>query len=129
MRRTASPPPVHGSLMHRARQFFFGSKAGDEAKDLIQRTFLLLLEKPDRVREGGNLHYYLFGIARNGLYQHYRGKRVNRDRFVPEEHSFEDLVPTASTLLVKAQEAQLLLHGIVMSIGSGLQYGGALYQL
>jgi RNA polymerase sigma factor (sigma-70 family) len=92
--------------------FFFSAKAGEDARDLIQRTFLLLLENQDRVREGGNLHSYLYGIARNVLYQHYRGKRRNQGRFVPEEDSFEDLVPTASTLMVQAQESQLLLQAL-----------------
>ncbi|WP_245913644.1 RNA polymerase sigma factor [Nannocystis exedens] len=92
--------------------FFFASKAGEDARDLIQRTFLLLLENQGRVRDSGNLHCYLYGIARNVLYQYYRGKRRNRDRFVPEEESFEDLVPSASALIGQAEEAQLLLQAL-----------------
>lgn len=92
--------------------FFFSSKAGEDARDLIQRTFLVLLENQGRVREGGNLHCYLYGIARNVLYQYYRTKRTHRDRFVPEEDSYEDLVPTASALIGEAQESQLLLQAL-----------------
>lgn len=91
---------------------FFASKAGDDAKDLIQRTFLLLLENQTRVREGGKLQAYLYGIARNVLYQYYRGKRRHRGRFQPEEESVEDMVPTASTLIVQAQESRLLLQSL-----------------
>lgn len=91
---------------------FFGSKAGDDAVDLIQRTFLLLLENQERMREGTSLNCFLFGIARNVLYEHYRGKRRNKDRFEPEQNSVEDLGPTATLLLLQAQEAQLLLHAL-----------------
>jgi RNA polymerase sigma factor (sigma-70 family) len=92
--------------------FFFSSKAGDDARDLIQRTFLVLLENRGRVREGGNVHAYLYGIARNVLYQYYRTKQRSRGRFVPEEDSLEDLAPSASTLIGQAQESRLLLQAL-----------------
>lgn len=91
---------------------FFASKASDDARDLIQRTFVLLLENQHRMREGGSLQGYLFGIARNVLYQYYRSKRRRSGRFVPEEESVEDLGPTASSVMVQAEETQLLLQAL-----------------
>jgi RNA polymerase sigma factor (sigma-70 family) len=91
---------------------FFRSKAGDSAPDLIQRTFLVLLETQGRMREGTTFQAYLFGVARNILLEHYRGKRRDGDRFDLAEHSVEDLGPTPTTLLAQAQETQLLLQAL-----------------
>jgi RNA polymerase sigma factor (sigma-70 family) len=91
---------------------FFRSKAGEHAPDLIQRTFLVLLETQGRMREGTSFQAYLFGVARNILLEHYRGKRRDGDRFDLSERSVEDLGPTPTTLLAQAQETQLLLQAM-----------------
>jgi RNA polymerase sigma factor (sigma-70 family) len=91
---------------------FFRSKAGDGAADLIQRTFLILLETRSRMREGTSFHCYLYGIARNVLYEHYRGKRRDGERFQPDQNSVEDLGPTPTTLMAQAQETRLLLQAL-----------------
>lgn len=91
---------------------FFRSKAGDQAPDLIQRTFLVLVETQSRIREGTTFQAYLFGVARNILLEHYRGKRRDGERFDPAERSVEDLGPTATTLIAQAQETQLLLQAL-----------------
>ncbi len=91
---------------------FFRSKAGDHAPDLIQRTFLVLLETQGRMREGTSFQAYLFGVARNILLEHYRGKRRDGERFDVSERSVEDLGPTPTTLLAQAQETQLLLQAM-----------------
>jgi RNA polymerase sigma factor (sigma-70 family) len=91
---------------------FFRSKAGEHAPDLIQRTFLVLLETQGRMREGTSFQAYLFGVARNILLEHYRGKRRDGERFDLSERSVEDLGPTPTTLLAQAQETQLLLQAM-----------------
>ena len=91
---------------------FFRNKAGEHAPDLIQRTFLVLLETQGRMREGTTFQAYLFGIARNILLEHYRGKRRDGERFEQSEQSVEDLGPTPTTLLARAQETQLLLQAL-----------------
>lgn len=91
---------------------FFRSKASDSAPDLIQRTFLILLETHARMREGTTFHCYLFGIARNVLYEHYRSKRRDGDRLEPHERSVEDLAPTPTTLIAREQETKLLLQAL-----------------
>jgi RNA polymerase sigma factor (sigma-70 family) len=91
---------------------FFRSKAGEHAPDLIQRTFLVLLETQARMRDGTSFQAYLFGVARNILLEHYRGKRRDGDRFDVSERSVEDLGPTPTTLLAQAQETRLLLQAM-----------------
>lgn len=91
---------------------FFRSKAGDGAADLIQRTFLILLETKSRMRDGTSFHCYLYGVARNVLYEHYRGKRRDGERFQPDESSAVDLGPTPTTLLAQEQETRLLLQAL-----------------
>lgn len=91
---------------------FFRSKAGDGAPDLIQRTFLVMLETHTRMREGTTFQAYLFGIARKVLLEHYRNRRRDGERFDPVEQSFEDLGPTPTGLLAGVQETQLLLQAL-----------------
>jgi RNA polymerase sigma-70 factor (ECF subfamily) len=91
---------------------FFRNKAGEHAPDLIQRTFLVLLETQSRMREGTTFQAYLFGVARNILLEHYRGKRRDGERFDQAEQSVADLAPTPTTLLARAQESQLLLQAL-----------------
>lgn len=91
---------------------FFKSKAWDAAADLIQRTFLACLETRDRMREGTSFRSYLFGIARNILFEHYRGKRRDGRLLDFAERSLEDLGATPTTALAQAQESQLLLQAL-----------------
>ncbi len=91
---------------------FFRTKVGDEAPDLIQRTFLRMLEKHHRMREGTPYRCFLFGIARNVLYEHYRGAKRFRERFQPQTASVADLGVSPTNLLAQAQEAELLLQAL-----------------
>lgn len=91
---------------------FFRTKAGNDAADLVQRTFLIMLEAHHRMREGTPFNCYLFGIARNVLYEHYRGSRRQRERFQPELSSALDLGPTPSALLAEEEETELLLQAL-----------------
>lgn len=91
---------------------FFRTKAEEDMADLIQRTFLTLLESQDRIREGKSFHCFLFGIARNTLFEHYRSKRRERARFEPEHDSVEDLSPSPTAIIAEAQETRLLLEAL-----------------
>ncbi len=97
---------------YEALSCFFQTKASDDAPDLIQRTFLIMLESHHRMREGTPFHCYLFGIARNVLYEYYRERRRTREVFQPEAHSVEDVGPTPTGLLAEAQETELLLQAL-----------------
>lgn len=95
---------------------FFLNKARDAAGDLIQRTFLTLLEVRDKVEarigDGQDVRRYLFGIARNVLLAHFRGVRRNQGHFDSSSHSVEDISPGAHTWVVKNQRSQQLLQAL-----------------
>ncbi|MCA9715913.1 MAG: sigma-70 family RNA polymerase sigma factor [Myxococcales bacterium] len=91
---------------------FFVNKARDRATDLIQRTFLMLLESRSRIREGANFRAYLFGIARNVLYEYYRQYRRDGARFDPGTRSIADMGQSPTSLIAREQETQLLLHAL-----------------
>lgn len=97
---------------YRAVLRFFHNKAGNQAHDLVQRTFLGCLEARGRIREQQSFKPFLFGVARNVLYDHYRLARRDRVHLVAEEVSVEDLRPTPSSLLAQAREVELLLRGL-----------------
>ncbi len=60
----------HFASVHR----FFRTKLGDDVDDLVQQTFLGCVESRDRVTEGA-FRSYMFGIARNRLYDRLRARR------------------------------------------------------
>jgi len=91
---------------------FFQTTAGHDSLDLIQRTFLRMLEGHHRISEGTPYRCYLFGIAKYVLYEHYRKKRTTRERFQPQMVSVADLAPTPTGLIAQAQETELLLQAL-----------------
>ena len=103
-----------------ALERFFLNKARDDARDLIQRTFLVLLEARDKIQERGqggqqdgqDVRRYLFGIARNLLLEHFRGVRRDGARLDFGTHSVEDLSPTPSTWLAEGRRSQSLLQAL-----------------
>ncbi len=93
---------------------FFHNKAGAQAHDLVQQTFLACLESRGRIRSQAPQSFrpFLFGVARNVLYDHYRISKRDRARFDAASDSAEDLRPTPSSHLAKVREVQLLLRGL-----------------
>ncbi|MCH9682293.1 MAG: sigma-70 family RNA polymerase sigma factor [Deltaproteobacteria bacterium] len=91
---------------------FFFNKAGESAPDLIQRTFVRVLEARTRVRADANLRAYLLGIARNVLYEHYRTTRKDFGQLDFASHSAIDIAPTPSSQLAESRQAQLLLRAL-----------------
>ena len=53
---------------------FFRTKASSAVDDLVQRTFLGFAEARERFRGDSSIRSFLFGIARNILFEHIRGK-------------------------------------------------------
>jgi RNA polymerase sigma-70 factor (ECF subfamily) len=90
---------------------FFRTKAGPEADDLTQRTFLRCVEAGSRFRGEATVKSFLFGIARNVLFEHIRSNL--RDRQVDPDFgvsSVLDLNPRASTLAFrKAEQRRMVL--------------------
>jgi RNA polymerase sigma-70 factor (ECF subfamily) len=81
---------------------FFEGKAGSEADDLVQATFMACLKSGDSFRADGTLRWYLLGIARHELYAFFgRMKKQTVDFGVT---SLADFATTPATRLARAQE-------------------------
>lgn len=92
---------------------FFRTKAGPDADDLAQRTFLRCVEAAERFRGEASVKAFLFGIARNVLFEHIRAhlreSRVDPDFSVS---SILDLHPRASTLAFRKAEERRLVEAL-----------------
>ena len=89
---------------------FFRNKVDVDAPDLIQKTFLGCLESRERVRGDSSFRTYLFAVAHNVLYKHFRGRsRSPLDFGVTSVH---DLRPSATALLARRGEEQALLQAL-----------------
>lgn len=93
---------------------FFHNKAGEQGKDLIQRTFLRCLEARDRILPGSSFRSFLFGIARNVLLEHFRSVRRDGQRIDEMLTTVQDIAPhpTPSSFLAHKREARLLLAAL-----------------
>lgn len=89
---------------------FFANKVGAEAEELVQRTFSRCVEGRDRFRNHSSVRTYLYGIARNVLREHFRGKVS--EPFDPERCSAESSGAGPSTLMAAKQEQRLLLEAL-----------------
>lgn len=101
-----------GLLMRHFRPLcrFFRNKAGDSVEELIQRTMLACLENAEHLRQASSFRAYLFSIARNELYAHFR--RVRRDALDVSLHSVHDLEPSCGTRIARKQEEARLLAAL-----------------
>ena len=91
---------------------FFRSKAGDAAFELTQATFLACVEGRGKIRTASSFPAYLYGVARNILYDHYRGKSKARETLEFAELSCEDLSPGLAGVQAREQELDLLLRAM-----------------
>ena len=92
---------------------FFRTKVEDGVEDLVQNTFLGLVEGRDRMREASSIRSYLFAIAHNILRAHLRTLVRDRDRAIDQGSvSIAELAPGMSSVIGRRQEHQLLLRGL-----------------
>lgn len=93
---------------------FFHNKAGEQGKDLIQRTFLRCLEARDRILPGSSFRAFLFGIARNVLLEHFRSVQRDGQRLDEMKTTARDVSPhpTPISLLSRKREIRLLLAAL-----------------
>lgn len=90
---------------------FFANKAPGAAEDLVQETFLAVVEGRDHVRDDSALRGYIFGVARRRLFRFWRD-RTGSD---PEALTTEELCGTQTALcdaLARHQEQKLLLKAL-----------------
>jgi len=90
---------------------FFRNKAGDDLGDLVQRTFLTVLEARQDFRGEGSFRGYLLGIAYNVLRHHYRDRQVGRAIDV-ETVSLADVAARPSEVLAARREHRRLLEAL-----------------
>ena len=88
---------------------FFRTKVHGEVEELIQQTFLGCLEGRGRWRGDGSFHAFVFGVARNVLFNFYRARNRHDDQVAISEVSLHDLDPRPSAVLAERREHQLLL--------------------
>jgi RNA polymerase sigma-70 factor (ECF subfamily) len=92
---------------------FFRNKVGhDAAPDLIQRTFLALVESRDRFRGESSFRTFLFAVGHNILGRHYRSKRRGGEHLDFGAVSVSDLGPTPTALLARRDEEKALLAAL-----------------
>lgn len=92
---------------------FFRCKVRDDIEELIQATFLGCLEGQARLQDASSFRGFLFGIARNVLYNHYRSGQSRGVALDLDQVSLHDLGPTASTMIGRNDEERLLLVALV----------------
>jgi RNA polymerase sigma-70 factor (ECF subfamily) len=91
---------------------FFTRKTPDDAADLLQRTFLKCLEACRAGTEARSPVALLFAIARNELYDRFKARLGERERFSPELTSLEDLGTGALTQLLREEQQRLLAQAL-----------------
>lgn len=91
---------------------FFLHKLGPQTDDLVQATFLGLIEGIERFRSEGSFRAFLFAIARNKLLKQLRNTTRDRARFDAGETSLAGLDPSPTHLLVAQAESKLLLNAL-----------------
>lgn len=90
---------------------FFRNKVTEGHDDLVQQTFEACLKSRDRFRRDSSFRTYLFAIAHNVLFGHFRSRR-REVQLEFTEVSACDLAPGPSTLFRARREQQLLLEAL-----------------
>jgi RNA polymerase sigma-70 factor (ECF subfamily) len=89
---------------------FFDIRAAAQAEDLAQKTFLTCLERRHALRDLTSFRAFLFGIARNHLLHHIRGRA--KDSVGGEFEDFASEQPSPSRIVAMYEEQRLLLRAL-----------------
>lgn len=103
---------------------FFLSKVATGVDDLVQRTFLGLLERGAELPAGVPVRAYLFGIARNLLLRRFRDEYRDGRHFDALDTSVADLGTSPSALVDRRQQLQVLyaaLQGLPLDLQIALE--------
>lgn len=98
----------HLESVHR----FFSNKVRGSTDDLVQQTFLACLEAAKRFQGTASFRAYLFGIARNLLHQHYRGRSRDFDPLTSSAHVMLVDQRSPADAMAEHEEQRLLLRGL-----------------
>lgn len=92
---------------------FFRTKTDVGAEDLVQRTFLVCSEKLHAYAGAASFRAFLFGIARNVLFEHLRSRtRDGRPDAALGASAIVDLAPGVSTLAFRRAEQRALVDAL-----------------
>ncbi len=94
------------------QRFFRNKVSADAIEDLVQRTFLVLIEQPHRFRGQSKLSTFLLGIANNLMREHYRTKRRASLHDDFERVSVTDLGVGPTTAVGWKRECRVLLEAL-----------------
>lgn len=91
---------------------YFLTKASVHYEDLVSNTMLRLVSKHEVFRGDSSFRVFVFGIARNILFEHFRA--LKRDAiFAPMEHSVADLeVGGVATFVCEQERYRLLFEAL-----------------
>jgi len=91
---------------------FFAYKIGPDHDDLIQATFLGLVEGLERFEGQGSFRAFLFAIARHKLIDFLDTNARERARFDPNKTSITACDPSPNTLLMVDERRRLLVAAL-----------------
>ncbi len=91
---------------------FFRTKAYHHTDDLVQRTWLSLAESHGRFSGEASVRAFLFGIARNVLFEFYRSQKKHGAAPDFAVQSLVDLAPGVSTQAAARSEMRVLLQAL-----------------
>lgn len=91
---------------------FFRNKVGDRADDLIQQTLLGCVEARERFAAASSFRTFLFGIARNVLFNHYRAMTNPLQQPDFSVSSVAQLAPSPASFIAAQAQRRSLLEGL-----------------
>lgn len=89
---------------------FFSNKVTDSPEDLVQQTILACLESIGRYERRSSFRVFLFGIARNVLYHHYRDRNAAFDPLTSSVLSLKTDSDSPMGYVSEREESRLLLR-------------------
>ncbi|MCA9654971.1 MAG: sigma-70 family RNA polymerase sigma factor [Myxococcales bacterium] len=89
---------------------FFSSKTAEDVEDLLQQTFLALVEGRGRIRQSSSFRAYMFSVARRVLWARFDAKARNRED--PGYRSAHDVLPSPSRHLATCEEERQLVESL-----------------
>ncbi len=90
---------------------FFRSKVSGSIDDFVQETLARCLSRREALRPDSSFRAYMFCVARNLLYEHYR-KQPRALVLDPEQVSVADLAPTPSAVVGRSREQRLMMRAL-----------------
>jgi RNA polymerase sigma-70 factor (ECF subfamily) len=91
---------------------FFQRRAGADADELLQGTWLACLESFQRIRGESTFRTYVFSIARNELCRYYRERSRRQRQLCVDEVALIDPAPSSAERLAHVQRIAALVSAL-----------------